>query len=114
MPMVGNNRILGVEVNIGKHSDGPVHQSKRPIGGKDRPASAWKEFRSSAVQVTEQPMSSAKQDKSLRFSSFEGARTLQARRGLCESYPTAVFPSGIRIVSCIVSSISCVLCLAAF
>ncbi|CAN0096387.1 unnamed protein product, partial [Ectocarpus sp. 12 AP-2014] len=51
MPMVGANRVLGVEVNIGRHSDGGGDGSARPVDGKDGPSGGAQSFRSSAVQV---------------------------------------------------------------
>lgn len=51
MPVVGANRVLGVEVNIGRHSDGPSDDSDRPADGKDGTPGGGASFRSSAVQV---------------------------------------------------------------
>ncbi|CAM9729371.1 unnamed protein product, partial [Ectocarpus sp. 6 AP-2014] len=51
MPIVGANRVLGVEVNIGRHSDGGGDGSERPVDGKDGPSGGGQGFRSSAVQV---------------------------------------------------------------
>ncbi|CAM9518362.1 unnamed protein product, partial [Ectocarpus fasciculatus] len=51
MPVVGANRVLGVEVNIGRHSDGGGDGPERPVDGKDGPSGGGQGFRSSAVQV---------------------------------------------------------------
>lgn len=54
MPIVGANRVLGVEVNVGRHAHGLAHEGKRPVAKEDGSAGedGVRYNRSSAVQVS--------------------------------------------------------------
>lgn len=54
MPVVGANRVLGVEVNIGRQKHGPADEGQRPVdsgGAGSAPHEGGDGYRSSAVQV---------------------------------------------------------------